>query len=82
MLPGGVSATGQLMISWNKKAAQHTFGNIEQKSVFLRDQRLRDWIGFANPGRTKLRSFWGVLDWLVPPITTKRQESPYSTLRC
>ena len=26
-----------------------------------------DWIGFTNPGRTRLRAIWGVLDWLVPP---------------
>ena len=27
-----------------------------------------DWIGKANPGRTRLRAFLGVLDWLVPPL--------------
>ena len=29
---------------------------------------LVDWIGFTNPGRTRLRAFLGVLDWLVPPM--------------
>jgi hypothetical protein len=27
-----------------------------------------DWIGFTNPGRTRLRASLGVLDWLVPPM--------------
>ena len=27
-----------------------------------------DWIGFTNPGRTRLRAFLGVLDWPVPPL--------------
>ena len=29
---------------------------------------LVDWIGKTNPGRTRLRAFLGVLDWLVPPL--------------
>ena len=29
---------------------------------------LVDWIGFTSPGRTRLRAFLGVLDWLVPPL--------------
>ena len=36
-----------------------------------------DWIGFTNSGRTRLREFLGVLDWLVPPMP---ERSPHSYL--
>ena len=37
-------------------------------SLQLIPLNLVDWIGKTNPGRTRLRAFLGVLDWLVPPL--------------
>jgi hypothetical protein len=38
---------------------------------------LVDWVGFTNPGRTRLMAFLGVPDWLVPPMP---EQSTHSSL--
>ena len=50
-------------------------GIIKFVQLQLATLNLVDWVGETNPGRTRLRAFLGVLDWLVPPMPERSQHA-------